>query len=457
MNYELGLAGLVRLEEFLNLLGAHLRDKRKRASFAMYAFGLLGEGDRKSVEPIAARVCGGSPLEVNRTHHKLLHFLGSSKWDDRKIRQVAAEYAISAIEQREEITTWIVDDTGFLKQGEHSVGVQRQYTGSAGKVANCQIGVSLAVATSTQHLPVDFELYLPRSWAEDQEKRRKVRIPEEVQFKTKPALALDMVARAHDAGIPGDIILADSAYGDSNDFRNGIRFLGFDYGVGIKRSTNVVRVHPNGKLYGETMSVAKLSENLSFRKMVWREGSNTTLHSRFAFARVKTTHDDGLDIDERETVWLVVDWPEGEEAPSKFFLTTLPGRMSRRKTVRILKERWRTERMYEDLKGELGLDHFEGRSYPGWHHHVSVVLCCYAFVISERARSFSPSAFRSRSGGPHVRETRATLRRLFHYRTHRHRQTPCAMAPAMSTMPPASSPHARTRQTLRQVGLNLRQ
>ena len=141
--------------------------------------------------------------------------------------------------------------------------------------------------------------------------------------------------------------------------------------------------------------VASLPKS-AFRKVTWRDGTKKKLSSRFCFVRVKTTHDDGIPLAAREPQWLLAEWPSDEKTPSKFVLTTLPRRMTKRQIVRLLKERWRTERMYEDLKGELGLDHFEGRSFPGWHHHVSVVLCCFAFVVAERVRAFPPSASRTR-------------------------------------------------------------
>lgn len=388
------IAAAARLEQFFGRIGTHLKDWRKRESFAMYAFGILGDGERKSAEPIAARACA-DPSEVNNVHSKLCYFLGRSEWDDRAVRLEAAQYAIEAVQKREPVTTWIVDDTGFLKQGTHSVGVQRQYTGSAGKITNCQIGVSLAVATSNEQIPVDFELYLPTTWAEDPARRAEAKIPDAVTFKTKIQLALGMIERAALAEVPGDIILADGAYGDSSDFRNAVRLLGFDFGVGVQSTTRVVRLDRLDRPRGDTTTVLDLTMGLgrkAFRKVTWRHGSKARLSSQFCFVRVKTMHDDGLTVADREPLWLVAEWIPGEDKPSKFILTTLPRRMSRKQIVRIFKERWRTERMYEDLKGELGLDHFEGRSFTGWHHHVSVVLCCYAFVVSERVSAFPPSA-----------------------------------------------------------------
>lgn len=395
------IATAYRLEQFFDSIGKHLKDRRKRESFAMYAFGILGDGERKSAEPIAARACG----DESRTaamHQKLIYFLAHSRWDDSAVRMHAARYAIDAVQEREPITTWIIDDTGFLKQGRHSVGVQRQYTGSAGKTTNCQVGVSLAVASSSEQIAVDFELYLPESWTEDHARRREARIPEDAQFKTKPELALDMIRRAKEQGIPGDILLADSAYGDNTVFRNGVRALGFDFAVGVHHTLGVLRLDRNDRINTRPQSAGEVVATLpkkAFRKITWRNGTKGKLCGRFCFVRVLTTHDDGIALALREPLWLLAEWPEGDAKPSKFVLTTLPRRMSKKQIVRLLKERWRTERMYEDLKGELGLDHFEGRSFPGWHHHVSVVLCCYAFVVAERARGFPPSAFRARRHG----------------------------------------------------------
>lgn len=219
-------------------------------------------------------------------------------------------------------------------------------------------------------------------------------------FKTKIELALEMIARAKQDAIPRNIILADSAYGDSTEFRNRIRSLGFDFAVGVLPTLDVVRLDRNDRINTKPQSVVELVETLprkAFRRLTWREGTKAKLSSRFSFVRVRTTHDDGIPLAKREPQWLVAEWPEGETKSTKFFLTTLSRRMSRKEIIRLIKERWRTERLCEDLKGELGLDHFEGRSFPGWHHHVSVVLCCYAFVVAERVRAFPPSATRARA------------------------------------------------------------
>jgi SRSO17 transposase len=396
MAYQMDEAAAARLEKYLTDLGGCLRDKRKRASFALYAMGLLTEGERKSAEPIASRLCGDEN-RVGALHDKLLHFLGQASWDDQAVRLVAARYAVEALREREPVTAWIIDDTGFLKQGKHSVGVQRQYTGSAGKVTNCQVGVSLSVATRSAHLPIDFELYLPESWTDDPARCQRAKVPEEMKFQTKLDLALKMIERAVRNDIPGDIVLADCDYGKSPLFRETVRLHGLDYGVGVYSSTKVWRLDTLGRRMAEPVTAATLAEQLgasAFRRVTWREGTKGKMSARFCFRRVKLAQDDGLAPADRDAAWLLMEWLDGETAPTKFLLTSLPRRMSHKHIVRLLHERWRTEQAYEEMKGELGLDHYEGRTFVGWHHHVSVVLCCYAFVVTERTRHFPPSARR---------------------------------------------------------------
>lgn len=383
-----------RLHTYLyERIGQHLGRREQRESFALYAHGIVGEGERKSVEPIAARATG-KPAECERMQARLLNFLRDSPWDDRSVRREAARYVVTELEKQEPVTTWIIDDTGFPKQGKHSVGVQRQYSGTLGKIGNCQIGVSLTVATRHEHVPIDFALYMPKSWTEDAARRKKARVPDDLVFKTKPDLALDLITRAVEDKIPGEIVLVDAAFGNSGDFRNTVRMYGLDLGVAIQASTKVWALDKIDRRHGPPLSAQELGIKLgrrAFRRLTWREGPGGKLSSRFAFRRVKVAHDDGTAAEDREPLWLVIEWPEGETKPTKFVLTSLPRRMTKKQIVRIIKERWRTERAYEELKGELGIDHFEGRSFPGWHHHISVVLCCYAFIVGERVQHFSPS------------------------------------------------------------------
>jgi SRSO17 transposase len=200
---------------------------------------MVGEGERKSVEPIAERATGDDPAECERIQARLLNFLRESPWDDRSVRREAARYVVKALEEQEPVTAWVIDDTGFPKQGKHSVGVQRQYSGTLGKVGNCQIGVSLTVATRHEHVPIDFALYMPESWLDDPVRRAQAKVPEGLVFKTKPDLALDLISRAVDDKLPGDIVLVDAAYGNSSEFRNTVRMYGLDLGVAVQASTKV--------------------------------------------------------------------------------------------------------------------------------------------------------------------------------------------------------------------------
>jgi len=396
MDYEFDAAAAERLADFFHRrVGRHLRRREQRESFATYAFGILSDGERKSVEPIAARAVP-DPEETPRAHDRLLHFTRESPWPDRPIRREAARYALEVLSEREPITTWIIDDTGFLKQGRHSPGVHRQWTGSAGKVTNCQIGVSLSIATRAEQMPIDMALYLPECWTEDQARRRQARIPEEIVHKTKTELALDMILAARHDGIPGDVLLADSGYGDSAEFRNRVRALGFDYAVGVRPNATVWVLDAADRRRGDPVRLRPLATlrlpDSAFRKYTWREGTKGKMSGRFAFVRVKSAgKTEEAEPGDREPLWLVVEQCEDADRSYKFYFTTLRRRMSKKEIVRIIKERWKTERVYEEMKGELGLDHFEGRSFTGWQHHVTVVLCCYAFIVAERASAFFPS------------------------------------------------------------------
>jgi SRSO17 transposase len=392
MGYQFDTKAEQRLETFFGEVGSILNNKCRREAFAAYGLGLLSDLDRKSTEPIAAM--SYPDLDgADAAHQRLLHFAGQAQWSDEAVRAHASRHAVGAMTEHEAVEAWIVDDTGFLKQGKHSVGVQRQYTGSAGKVANCQIGVSLSLATRTMHVPVDFDLYLPRLWADDPERRDEAKIPDEVEFKTKPELGLQMVDRALAAELPTGIALADAAYGNSSEFRSGLRSRGLRYGVDVESRTKVWRVDSRGRKNGKPLSIRKQVKRLgirNFRKVTWREGTKGEMWSWFAKCRVIPWRENRATT-KPEVVWLLVEWPPNETSPTKFTLVTLPKSTSTKQLVRVTRQRWRTERMYQDMKGELGLDHFEGRRFRGWHHHVTVALCCYAFVAAEQARSFSPS------------------------------------------------------------------
>jgi SRSO17 transposase len=385
MTYEAGAPEMARLDGYIARVTSSLRDHRSRASFAVYAFGLLTEGERKSMEPMAARMCEcpDDEREMQHAHDRMIHVISRSEWDDVPVRKEAVGYALDAVKARGEcVEVSIIDDTGFLKQGKHSPGVHRQYTGSAGKTANCQVAVSLTVASRSTHVPVDMELYLPQAWTEDRVRCRAAKIPDDVGYRPKWQMALLMLERAKRNGIPLGVALADSAYGDVGEFRAGLSWLQLPYAVAIHSTTTVTPLGAGGRERAP-MQVRQFAESLTkkaFRRVTWREGSARSLCSRFARRRVRVA---GVEQD------LIIEWPEGEAKPTDFSLIAIPGQLSTKQMVRILKQRWRTERFYEDMKGELGLDHFEGRSWRGWNHHVTLALCCYAFVVAEQLRHFS--------------------------------------------------------------------
>ena len=401
MDIEIDKAAERRLTEFLDLIGAVLEYPQRRDNFARYALGLIGN-ERKSVEAIAVRDCPDL-AKADAAHQRLHDFVTDSRWDDRAVRLAGTRYALASIAQVAQVWAWIVDDTGFLKKGKHSVGVQRQYTGTAGKITNCQIGVSLTLATPQDHVPVDFELYLPESWAHDDDRRAEARIPDEVGFKTKPQLALDMLRRAVAADLPRGTVVADEGYGNSAEFRDGCRRLGLDFAVAVSSSTRVWVVDALGRRRGDPIAARDLARqhvaDEAFRRYTWREGTSAPLSARFTFLRVVPTADDGTEPRRRDRVWLVCEWRDGEDAPRHFHLATYK-RMPFVQLVHLIKERWRTERVYQDLKGEVGLDHYQGRRFQGWHHHVSVALCCFAFLVAERARAFPPSGAGAQDGDP---------------------------------------------------------
>jgi SRSO17 transposase len=364
--------------------------------------GLFGDAERKSVEPIAARACADPEL-CNAYHDRLLHFLGTAPWSDTQIRAYAARYGVAAMVACEPVTDWIVDDTGFPKQGDKSPGVQRQYSGTLGKTGNCQVAVSVTVATSTMHLPLDMDLYLPQSWDDDRVRCRAAHIPDDVVYRAKWRIALDLIERNVKAGIPIGLMLADSGYGDIGEFRDGVSALGFEYAVDVRCHTRVVVVCDDGS-ETNVMNVETVAEVLgadAYRKVTWRQGSRRALSARFAEVRVRVVTGHDTRGDEQ---WLVIEKANPDAPADHYVLTTLPKSISRNERIRRIKQRWRTERVYEDLKGELGLDHFEGRSYVGFQHHVSCVLACYAFLVAERARAFPPPARGTRANDsvPHA-------------------------------------------------------
>jgi len=300
---------------------------------------------------------------------------------------------VPTIERHGPIAAWIIDDTAFPKQGTHSVGVHHQYCGQLGKQANCQVVVTLSIANHHASLPIAYRLYLPEEWADDAARRKKAHVPEEITFKTKPQIALEQMREACKAGVPRGIALMDASYGSNSALRSGTSALGLAYVAGIVSTVKVRAVSNRGAT--ERMSVKKLALSLpkhAWRTITWREGTADRLRSRFARIQVRTAPIRGAARRAEET--LLIEWPEGEAEPTKYWLSTLDKNISFRRLVDIAKMRWRIERDYQELKQEIGLGHYEGRGWPGFHHHGTMCIAAYGFLVSER-ETIPPSGPRS--------------------------------------------------------------
>jgi SRSO17 transposase len=377
-----------------------------------YCMGLMMPCERKSVEPIAAIT---APERTGAQHQSLLHFVGEGRWSDEKVLSKVHEMVLPQIERHGPIEAWIIDDTGFPKKGRHSVGVARQYCGQLGKQDNCQVAVSLSVANHHASLPVAYRLYLPEEWVQDRDRRRKAGVPEEVSFKTKPQIALEQIDAACRAGLPRGVVLMDAGYGANTDLRMNIAALGLTYVAGIQPNTTVwapglAPLRPKTwsgrgrppKLIRrdrnhQPISVKQLALGLpakAWRTIAWREGSSEQLSSRFARIRIRVAHRDYNLTKSRPEEWLLIEWPKGEDEPTKYWLSILAGNIAFNRLVDLAKLRWRIERDYQDLKQEVGLGHFEGRGWRGLHHHATLCIAAYGFLISER-ETIPPSTTRS--------------------------------------------------------------
>jgi len=374
-----------------------------------YCRGLLLPGERKSIEPMAARL---DPHHTQRTRQSLHHLIAKAPWRDEVMLEQVRRHVLPTMRKRGSVVAWIVDDTGFPKKGKHSVGVTRQYCGQVGKQDNCRVAVSLSVATWSSSLPVAYRLYLPKDWAEDAERREKAEVPEEIVFQTKPEIALEQIRAAVEANLDRGVVLADAAYGINTDFRDGLTALGLQYAVGVQSSMTVwepgkqpLPAKPRGKMgrpprllqrstNHQPVSVKQLAISMSstaFREITWREGTDRKLQSRFAAVRVRVAHRDYEKAEPHAEEWLLMEWPRGEKEPTKYWISTLPADTELRALVKMAKHRWIIERDYEELKQELGLGHFEGRNWRGFHHHATLCIAAYGFLVAERNR-FSPSA-----------------------------------------------------------------
>jgi SRSO17 transposase len=358
---------------------------------------------------MAARL---APENVRRTHQSLHHLVSAAPWRDEAVLESVRGQVLTAMKQSGPVAAWIVDDTGLPKKGTHSVGVARQYCGQLGKQDNCQVAVSLSVATHHVSLPVAWRLYLPESWASDRKRCKAAGVPDEITFQTKPVIALGQIREAVEQGVPTAPILADAGYGQETRFRQGITELGLSYVVGIQENTTVWRPgeipqrkkrrkgkgRPPTRLQRDRdhqpVSVKQLALELperAWKTVTWREGTRQTLRSRFAAVRVRPAHRDHLRTEPYPEEWLLIERPTKEQEPTKYWLSTQPAQSRLSTLVRLAHHRWIIERDYEELKQELGLGHYEGRGWRGFHHHATLCIATYGFLIIERTR-FSPSA-----------------------------------------------------------------
>jgi len=398
-----------RLAAYLEGLARAAGHRDRWQPLMSYCQGLLLPIERKSVEPMAARL---APHNVRRMHQSLHHIVADAPWSDRAVLDEVWQRVLPAMTKQSPLAAWIVDDTGFPKKGRHSVGVARQYCGQLGKQENCRVAVSLSVSTAAASLPIAFDLYLPEAWILDDEARRKTGVPEEVEFRTKPLIAIEQIDQALRSGVPRAPVVADAAYGSDTKFRVALDSLDCEYLVGI---ASTLSFWPPGQQplpaapsprKGRPSKLLRRSEThqpttaaqlaieappKAWKSVTWRQGTKQALRSRFAALRVRPAHRDYERSQPWPEQWLLVEWPAGEKAPTKYWLGNLPASAKLPELVALAKQRWIIERDYEELKQELGLGHFEGRGWRGFHHHATLCIAAYGFLIAERSR-FSPSA-----------------------------------------------------------------
>ena len=412
------MPSIAEFERYIERLCEVLGHQDRHAGFADYSRGLMLPIERKSVEPLAAHT---DPLHVSAKHQSLHHLVAQSEWSDAAVLACVREWVMPELDRKSQFYG-IVDDTGFPKQGTHSVGVARQYCGQLGKQDNCQVAVSVSLATEQASVPIAWRLYLPEKWAKDPKRRKKAGVPREVKFQTKPDIALDQLRAAKAAGVAIGIVLADAGYGNETAWREALDRMELEYCVGVQSVTTVWAagtgpVPPMAKNKigrprtrwqrpaGTTpLSVKELAQTLTdkhWRTVGWREGTNQTLASRFAALRVRAAHRDeeGLRAPRKEQ-WLLIEWPVDQAEPIKYWLSTLPADTTLVDLVKTAKMRWRIERDYQDLKQEFGLSHYEGRGWRGFHHHATLCIAAYGFLLANRLKHRSSKKNSTRSKIP---------------------------------------------------------
>lgn len=389
-----------RLDRFLAGLTASLGRSERHRWAKVYLQGLLMEGGRKSIEPLAERIAGADVQSLRQ-------FVGQSPWAVEQIQQRLAEKVVDLLAEPE---VWMIDETSFPKAGEASVGVARQYCGALGKVAHCQVAVSLHWSTCEASCPLAWRLYLPQSWLATPARRTEGKIPDDIGYRSKNQLALELVDQVLRWDVPRLPVVADSAYGNDFDFRAGLRERGLQYAVAVEPSVKVwtsdpahvplaankpvgrprqypaLKDLPAAKTLAE---VAKAVPKQAWHNITWRQGTKGPLRSRFAQVKVWAAHGwKRQEHPKRVMEWLLIEWPEEAAAPADYWLAQLGEQsLGLRRLVKLARARWRVAMDYRELKEELGLDHYEGRHWLGWHHHVTLVSMAFAFLRSEQVQA----------------------------------------------------------------------
>ncbi len=397
-----------RFEEYMEHLAGGLGHMDRHAGLKGYCTGLMLPLSRKSVEPMAARL---DPLHASARHQSLHHFVAKAEWSDDEMLRRVSQWVVPKMDMSGG-GFWIIDDTGFPKKGKHSVGVARQYCGVLGKQDNCQVAVSISLATEQASVPVAYRLYLPKEWAQDPERRQKTEVPADIGFATKNEIALQQLETLLAEGAPKYCVLADAGYGVDQAFRQRLTELGLPYVVGIKSSVVVwppgleplppkpysgmgrPPVMPRRTQRRQPVSVKDLAHALpasAFQTISWRQGTNETLSGRFAAVRVRHAGGNIGKARLHPEQWLLIEWSAGDADPLKYYLSTLPDDIALNDLVAQAHMRWRIERDYQDLKQELGLGHYEGRGWRGFHHHAALSIAAYGFLVTERIAAGKPA------------------------------------------------------------------
>jgi SRSO17 transposase len=390
-----------RLEAFAaQVLASAMNRQVQMVNGALYLRGLIEEGPRKSLEPMVARLGGDAEYE------SMQNFLADSPWDPALVVRAVAERVVPAID----VEAWVLDDTGFVKDGKRSPGVKRQYSGTLGKIGNCQLGVSLHALGTRGTVPLGFSLYLPEEWCGDPERRRKAKIPPEIEFKTKPELGVELVERAAAWGLAPAPVLGDEAYGDNTALRERLHQAGREYVLAVGAETVVYapettfavppRTSEKGRpptraradRDGEAIKalIARLGPE-SAQTLTFRDGRDgRPMISQFIFVRVRAAHEIPGHLGPPREEWLIAEWPTGANAPVDYWISNLPAGTPLERMARLARLRWKVELDYRELKGQLGLDHYEGRSWLGWYHHTALVTAAHGFLTLERLHPNHP-------------------------------------------------------------------